>query len=93
MVQEPGHLREMVKVILRWYLSPTPPGQDNRQGDQVRQHIVLLLQDFLYVWELDVAISDGDWGRVEDYCALWQNSSVALAQGTTVWKYCTLSTS
>ena len=39
MVQEPGHLREMVKVILRWYLSPTPPGQDNRQGDQVRQHI------------------------------------------------------
>lgn len=31
----------------------------------------LLLRDLLYVWEFEAAISDSDWGRVEDIlCSL-----------------------
>ena len=70
LAQKPRRLREMAKGILRQYLQPTPPEQDSKQGDQVRRRIALLLRDLLYVRELGVAISDGDWGRVEDILCL-----------------------
>ena len=66
MTQEPGHLRKMAEGILRQYLSPTLLEKDDKQSDQVRRRIALLLRDLLYIRELGVAISDGDWGRVED---------------------------
>ena len=66
MTQEPEHLRDMARGILRRYLSPTLRERDDKQSDQVRRRIALLLRDLLYVRELGVAISDGDWGRIED---------------------------
>ena len=66
MKQEPGHLRDVARQILRRYLSPTLQEPDDQQSGQVRRRIALLLRDLLYVRELGVAISDGDWGRIED---------------------------
>ena len=66
MKQEPGHLRDMAQRILCRYLSPTLQEPDDKQSDQVRRHIALLLWDLLYVRELGVVISDSDWGRIED---------------------------
>ena len=66
MAQEPGCLRELAQWILRQYSSPTFQRQDEKQSDQVRQRTAILLRDLLYVRELGAAISDGDWGRVED---------------------------
>ena len=66
MAQESGRLRELAQRILRQYLSPTFQQQDEKQRDHVRQRIAILLRDLLYVRELGAAISDGDWGRVED---------------------------
>ena len=64
----PEHLREMAKQILHRYLSPTLQGQHETPvaSDQTRRRTALLLRDLLYVRELGVAISDGDWGWVED---------------------------
>ena len=44
--------------------SATPPPNPN--NDILRQNIVLLTHDLVYVIELIHAISDGDWGRIED---------------------------
>ena len=68
MKEEPGHLRDIAQRIICRYLSPTLQEQpkDDKQADQVRRRVALLLRDLLYVRELGVAISDGDWGRVED---------------------------
>lgn len=62
------HLQEVAKRILHRYLSPTLQAQHDEpiSSDQVRRQTALLLRDLLYVRELGVAISDGDWGRVED---------------------------
>jgi hypothetical protein len=64
----PEHLREMAQQLLRRYLSPTLQGQHDGSiaSDQIRRRTALLLRDLLYVRELGVAISDGDWGRIED---------------------------
>jgi len=43
-----------------------PLPADNPQMDRGRRNIRLLVRDLLYVAELVRAISDGDWGRVED---------------------------
>ena len=84
MTHEPGHLREMAQGILRRYLSPTLLEQDDKQSDQVRRRTALLLRDLLYVRELGVAISDGDWGRVEDIlCPL-----AKLFRGAGLKNYC-----
>jgi hypothetical protein len=40
-----------------------PPNPSN---DILRQNLILLTHDLLYVIELIRAISDGDWGRIED---------------------------
>ena len=66
MTQESGYLRDMAAGIIRRYLSPTLREQDDKQSDHVRRRVALLLRDLLYVRELGVAISDGDWGRIED---------------------------
>jgi hypothetical protein len=66
MEQEPGNLRDTAQRILCQYLPQTHREQDDKQNDPVRQRIALLLRNLLYVRELGVAISDGDWGRVED---------------------------
>ena len=67
MTQEPGHLQELAQRILRQYISPPAfQQQDEKQTDQVRRRTALLLRDLLFVRELGAAISDGDWGRVED---------------------------
>ena len=44
--------------------SGTPP--PNPDNDILRQNHVLLTHDLVYVIELIHAISDGDWGRIED---------------------------
>jgi hypothetical protein len=41
----------------------SPPNSNN---DILRQNLVLLTHDLVYVIELIRAISDGDWGRIED---------------------------
>ena len=66
--QEPGRLREMAQVILCRYLSPTLGLGElgENKCDQVRRRTAILLRDLLYVRELGTAISDGDWGRIED---------------------------
>jgi len=56
----------MAQGIPRRYLSPTLLEQDDKQSDQVRWRVAIPLRDLLYVRELGVAISDGDWGRVKD---------------------------
>jgi hypothetical protein len=38
----------------------------NPNDDILRQNLVLLTHDLVYVIELIHAISDGDWGRIED---------------------------
>ena len=74
----------MAQRILCQYLEPAPKGADNKQTDQVRRRIALLLRDLLYVRELGVAISDGDWGRIEDIlCPLAQ-----LFRGAGSKNYC-----
>jgi len=64
--QEPGRLRDMAWGIIRRYLSPVLQEKDAEPSDHVRRRTALLLRDLLYVRELGVAISDGDWGRIED---------------------------
>jgi hypothetical protein len=44
---------------------PTPPPNDP-QDNIAHRNIHLLVRDLLYVAELVRAISDGDWGRIED---------------------------
>lgn len=48
--------------------NPIPPYPDapNPVDDIAHQNIRLLTRDLLYVVELTLAISDGDFGRVED---------------------------
>lgn len=70
MTHDPEHLWEMAQRILHWYLSPTLLEQDDQQSDQVHRHVAFLLRDLPYVRELGVAISDGDWGRIEDILCL-----------------------
>lgn len=85
MAHGPEHLREMAEGILRQYLPPSPQEQDGKQSDQVRKRVALLIRDLLYVRELGVAISDGDWGRVEDIlCPLTK-----LFRGAGSKNYCT----
>ena len=43
-----------------------PALAENPQMDRARRNICLLMRDLLYVAELVRAISDGDWGRIED---------------------------
>ena len=49
MTHDPEHLREMAQRILHRYLSPTLLEQDDKQSDQVRRRVALLLRDLLYV--------------------------------------------
>jgi len=63
---EPEDLRDLARKLLRKYLSPTLCVLDNEQSDEVRRRAALLVWDPLYVRELGTAISDRDWGRIED---------------------------
>ncbi|KAF8871290.1 hypothetical protein BD779DRAFT_1631677 [Infundibulicybe gibba] len=49
-------------------LIPPNPGQGipHPDHDRAHQNVRLLIHDLLYVAEVTRAISDGDWGRVED---------------------------
>ena len=77
--------RDMAQRILHRYLSPTLLERDDKQSDRICRRIALLLRDLLYVWELGVAISDGDWGRIEDIlCPL-----AKLFRGAGSTNYCT----
>ena len=84
MEQEPGRLREMARGIIDRYLSPTLQEEDDKQTDHIRQRTAFLLRDLLYVRELGVAISNGDWGRIKDIlCPL-----AMLFRGTGSKNYC-----
>jgi hypothetical protein len=45
---------------------PNGVGAPDPQDDCAHRNIRILVRDLLYVAELVRAISDGDWGRIED---------------------------
>lgn len=63
--------------------SAMPPPNPN--NDILRQNLVLLMYDLVYVIELIHAISDRDWGRIEDILG----NLVMMFQGAGSNNYCT----
>ena len=76
MAQDPGYLGDMAWGIIRRYLSRVVQEEAAEEPDQVRQRIALFLRELLYVRELGIAISDGDWGRIEDIFLRTQDASM-----------------
>ncbi|EIN12335.1 hypothetical protein PUNSTDRAFT_60934 [Punctularia strigosozonata HHB-11173 SS5] len=58
-------LTHIARCIQRKYTT-IGSSNDNETGDLARENIKRLLRDLLYIREVDYAIRDGDWGRIED---------------------------
>lgn len=64
----PDRILELAAHILHEYATPEPPSkEDDLHIDPTFHNVRLLTRDLLYVLELVRAISDGDWGRIEDF--------------------------
>jgi hypothetical protein len=59
----PEQLTEIANRVLKNHVSPR---FQSEQADIANQNLRLLTRDLLYVLKLNSAISDGDFGRVED---------------------------
>ena len=81
-------LRIAGKILLN-HASPmdetvSDPAAQNPNNDCIRRNVRLLMRDLLYIEELVCAISDGDWGRVEDILP----SLAMMFRGAGSNKYC-----
>ncbi|THU88338.1 hypothetical protein K435DRAFT_821705 [Dendrothele bispora CBS 962.96] len=84
----PQDIQKIAQRILKKYASPPPPlkakkkDEPEKTTDVIFENTRILIRDLLYVAELNRAISDGDFGRVEDifpdlariFCAAGSNN-------------------
>jgi hypothetical protein len=69
---KPEDLLSIAEKILMEHATPIPlPAEKTKAGpdptkDKIHQNTRLMIHDFFYVAEVTHAISQGDWGRVED---------------------------